>query len=301
MKKKYLYILNTFLIVSIALVLFLRFKKTNVEFSCQYGGEPVKLFDIINDQFHTEGIKDWKALFVFNQLPTRSDLASLNKLQEKFKDRLTVLTLFQQKFKTNSLEFRYKYRFIPRIRLYCRNKRIPSGKNFFLLLNGRRLEYLDTQIELTALAPFLNKKLNPLLGYEDFAKPIDTVKKVIKARLVKGNFTLFGLQSNKEKYFKNIDGISSVYFVHASCSSCQLNSLFSKMKLETLLEKAEKSILIFSVFADRFKLKAAATEAGINFPIYIDTNDEFDLFSTITNDSKNPLVIDMNAAGENQS
>lgn len=55
----------------------------------------------------------------------------------------------------------------------------------------------------------------------------------------------------------------------------------------------EKHIIVFSVFADSFKLNAISGEGNLNVPAYLDVNDEFDLFSTITNDKENPLIIDL--------
>jgi hypothetical protein len=40
-------------------------------------------------------------------------------------------------------------------------------------------------------------------------------------------------------------------------------------------------------------LNAISGEGNLNVPVYLDVNDEFDLFSTITNDKENPIIIDL--------
>ena len=45
--------------------------------------------------------------------------------------------------------------------------------------------------------------------------------------------------------------------------------------------------------ADTYSLEKLARGANIGLKIYVDNNDEFDLFSMITDDKKNPIIIDI--------
>ena len=67
-------------------------------------------------------------------------------------------------------------------------------------------------------------------------------------------------------------------------------------KTDLLLKELndKKQIVIFSVFADRYKLKPLLSGHSIGVPIYLDTNDVFELYTTITNEKENPLIIDLN-------
>jgi hypothetical protein len=94
------------------------------------------------------------------------------------------------------------------------------------------------------------------------AVPQDVLEK-INQRLRKGNLQLCDLSSGNQVHFSKLSDISKIYIVHANCSSCQLKSHFSDLKLKNLLDNDKKQIVIFSIYADRYKLKLLLSEHSI--------------------------------------
>ncbi len=292
--KKSVLILNTFLVLAIVAILVLTIYKKEVQFDCSFDAAPVKLLDIINRKFTGTSIKDVAVFFVFNQLPSKSDIQTIEKLHFKFKEKVTVLTLFLRKFKYDQ-EMRFPHRFLSNLKIKGKSKENNkiAEDNYFLVLKNKKVQYIDKKLDLVNMAFLIQKKLNPRLGYRDFALSSENLRKKISRRLDKGNLRLLRLSSNREEILKDVTEISRVYFIHAACSTCQLKSLFAKLKLDQIMADDEKHIIVFSVFADSFKLNAISGEGNLNVPAYLDVNDEFDLFSTITNDKENPLIIDL--------
>ncbi len=67
--------------------------------------------------------------------------------------------------------------------------------------------------------------------------------------------------------------------------------MLSNIKIKKILEPGE-IIIIFSVMADRFELGNILNEQKLKLEIHLDQNDEFGLFSVITDDNNNPVIID---------
>lgn len=292
MSKKSLLILNIVLVLGIALALCLNLYKRNVTIDCNYDASPHSLMELVGNRFPELTLKNVSVIFVFNRLPAPSGLEAIAKLHAKFKEEVSVLSLFNEKFKYQR-PLTFPFKFLSRMRISCKRDGESSDKNFYIVLKDNRIQYSDGKLELTSLALMIKKYLNPQLNYTNFAVSSDELKHRIAGRIDKGNLHLTSLKSNEEKVFKDFSGISKVYFIHATCSTCQLKSLFSQLKLKQVMDNHEKLMVIFSVFADSFKLNEIIGSADLNLDIYLDSKDNFNLFSTITNDKENPLIIDL--------
>ena len=137
------------------------------------------------------------------------------------------------------------------------------------------------------------KKINPNLRYNDLVLGASELKTRVMNRIREGNLNLFSLEKAGFERIESVitSGISRIYFIHADCSTCQLKSLLSNIKLKQILDPGE-IVLIFSVIADSFELGRVLQEQKIDLRVLIDQNDEFSLFSTITDEKNNPLIID---------
>ena len=69
-----------------------------------------------------------------------------------------------------------------------------------------------------------------------------------------------------------------------------MKGLIQDIKLLEILNR-EKTIIIFSIFANRIELKLLLDQNQIDLPVYIDTKDEFLLSGKITNEKENPIII----------
>ena len=67
--------------------------------------------------------------------------------------------------------------------------------------------------------------------------------------------------------------------------------MLSRIKIKKILEPGDVRV-IFSVMADRFELSSILNEQRLKLELFIDQNDEFGLFSFITDDKNNPVIID---------
>lgn len=284
--------MNAVLILAILVLFFFNFFKKEVVFNCSYDTKPGKLLELIENRFPGISIKDVSAFFIFNQLPSLADMETLHKLHTKFKDNITILVLFNKKFKYDK-PIAFPYKFLSRLKIACQKDNEMFDKNYYVILENNRIRYTESKLELFNLAFLLQKQKNPQLKYTNFAIPSDELKRKIAARLSKGSLRLLKLTSNEEEILEGVSGISKVYFIHASCSTCQLKDLFSKLKLKQIIDNHEKNVIIFSVFADSHKLSEIIEGVSLDMDIYLDINDVFDLFSTITDEKNNPLIIDI--------
>jgi hypothetical protein len=290
--KKNFLLLNAILIIAIVTVLLLTFYKKEVVFDCNFDAEPHGLLEIIHQSFPDISLKDVSVVFVFNRLPSKSDIQTIEKLHYKYKEEMSVLTLFTRKFKSNQ-PLRIPHKFLSHSKITCKKEKGFTEGNFFVLLSNGKVQHVDTKLDLVDMAFLVRKKLDPQLGYSDFALSSGDLRNRIVQRLNKGNLHLMRLDTGNEDFLKDLTGISRIYFIHAACSTCQLKSLFNNLKLKQILDGSEKAVIIFSVFADSFSLNEILDESDLKMPVYLDLKDEFDLFSIITNDRENPIIIDL--------
>lgn len=124
---------------------------------------------------------------------------------------------------------------------------------------------------------------------------IDRLKQKVIKEINRGNLDLLQLNSGDVAKVSNMitEGkVSKIYFFHAQCSSCQLKTILSNIKLKQVFETG-KNIIIFSVMANSYKLEPIIRESNLTLPVYLDSTDKFNLFSTITDDRQNPVIIDI--------
>jgi len=280
--------------MGIGLMAFLYLNKTHIFFSGSYNSRPDQLIKTINKNFPDFSKKKWAIVFVFNNLPSTSSIETIEKLHYKMKDRIDVLAFFLKKF-NYSKKMKFPHHFSRRLDIsYEKNGSIKApDKNFYVILNNNRINYIDSNFDFFEIAFLLQNKINPGSKFQDYVVDENKLKQKIIDRLNKGNLRLSRLNSGEYKNIDNllIEDISKIYFIHSNCSICQLKSLFSKLRIEQIFNR-NKSIIIFSVMADTFSLEGLTRAENIDFKIYVDTNDEFDLFSIITDEKKNPIMID---------
>jgi hypothetical protein len=288
-------IINIALIIGIGIMVFLYLHKTGLVFNGNYNSKPHRLLELIDESFPDFSKKAWTIVFVFNDLPSLSTIETINKLQANMKEKIGVLAFFNRRFKYKK-KIKFLHHFPGNLNIAYKKDNLPEAnkKNFFVILYNKRIDYIDTKFDFFELAFLLQKKTNPGSKFQDYVvAPNDLRQKVID-RIKMGNLKLTHLNSGENEKVDDLTqkGISKVYFIHSECSTCQLKSLFSKLKVEQIVDKTI-GVVIFSVMADTYSLEKLARGANIGLKIYVDNNDEFDLFSMITDDKKNPIIIDI--------
>jgi hypothetical protein len=291
-RRPLLVILNSFFAILILVFLFLKFYKVRVEFDGDFGTQPAPLLELMGKHFPGLPAKEIDVSFVFNSLPSASQVEAVEKLSQKVGSKATISAFFNSRF-TIPFKISYPHHFSRQLVIqYLKNKSTYQG-NFYVILRNKRVEYLDVNRNATNTAFMIMKKINPDLSYNDLVLAAPALKTRVVKRIKDGNLRLFSLEKDD---YESIDsfldkGISRIYFLHADCSSCQLKSLLSNIKLKQILDPGE-ILLIFSVMADRFELGRVLHEQKIDLRVLIDQNDEFGLFSVITDEKNNPLIID---------
>ena len=167
-RNKFSFILNTVLVLCILGVLLFRLFSKDVEFDCTYGKKPTELLKLIKDEFPGTFLKDVSIVFVFNLLPTNSDLETISKLGSKFKEQMTVLALFTKKFRYNN-DLKFSHKFLTRLKLSCQKRPGLSDKNYFIILENNQISHTDVRFEPAEMFFLISKRLNPQLEYKDIS------------------------------------------------------------------------------------------------------------------------------------
>lgn len=271
--------------------MFFSIYKKQVECNCRYDSYPKKLLEIIDKEFPGNSIHNLSLLFVFNQLPRPSDLEIAQKIYNKYKSDISLQVLFNRKFKYER-PITFPHTFLRNHKITCKNGSQIIEKNYYMIIYKDKVKYVDSIINLSDLAILIKKNLDPSVKYLDLAVSTQKLKEKISSRLKRGHIRLLNLNSDEAVKLDDFSKISKVIFVHAACSECQLKELFSKLRLQQIIDSHEKHIILFSIFADSSSLIKLIASNNFKVQIYLDIYDEFDLFSVITNDKENPLVID---------
>jgi hypothetical protein len=219
-------------------------------------------------------------------------LEALEKLYKNSGAKANIAALFTSRFKI-PFKISFPHHFSRNLTVKYKKNNIPVKNNFFVLLKNERIEFLEENTNASNTAFLVMKKINPSLRYNDLTLGAAALKARVIQKIKDGQPVLFSLE--KEEYVKAnaifTNGAARVYFFHAPCSSCQLKTILSNIKTRQIIDAGE-IVLVFSVMADSFELSRVLQEQKISLPVYLDKNDEFDLFSVITDEKNNPVIIE---------
>jgi hypothetical protein len=238
--------------------------------------------------------KDWSLIFIYNQLPSNSNIADIEKLYSKLKNEISIAAFFNRRF-NSKVPITFPYHSSDKLKLAYKKKQSIIEDNFYVILKKNRINYIKKGFDLFELSFLLQKRLHPDSGYKDYTLSIDRLKQKVIKEINRGNLDLLQLNSGDVAKVSNMitEGkVSKIYFFHAQCSSCQLKTILSNIKLKQVFETG-KNIIIFSVMANSYELEPIIRESNLTLPVYLDSTDKFNLFSTITDDRQNPVIIDI--------
>ncbi len=291
MNKKIIISLNIFLVAVTGIVYFLLLHQKDVTINISSGKQPTELMELIQRYLPDLPEKKLAVIAVFNQLPTKPKIEELEKLHNRFNEKVNIVAFFNKPFKVQQ-KISFPFAFPRNLRLSLETEKgVTLPGRFFVILRENKVEYLDFDSNIMEKAFLLQERLNPERGYNDYAVPIKQLKNKITETLKKGDVKLLHLNGEGDEIAVDLTGISKVYFIHAHCSSCQLKSILKSIKLKEILD-SNKSVVIFSVLANSFELAPLLEENPVRIPLYLDTKDVFGLFSIITDDRENPIEIE---------
>jgi hypothetical protein len=293
--KKILVTANILLLVAILVSVRGALYKKKIIIELEHNYEPTQLIHVINQRFNLEQKKAITLLYVFNVLPTESQLEDINKLADKYSSEIDTLVLFCKRFKTN-MEMIFRYAFIDNYIIPKDYKNIPYSENYCLILDdNNKVAYLDRNMAFSDVAYILRKAIYKNMNHQDFALSDNFLYEKIRDRIKQGNLRLFDMSKGAIVYIESLQN-KRIYFVHAPCSTCQLKSLLPKLATISFISK-EEEIVIFSFYANEHELKQMIEENHIGKDnLFIDSEDNFDLFRFITNEKNSPLVIEPQAS-----
>lgn len=183
---------------------------------------------------------------------------------------------------------------LSRYRFSFTNEEGGADRGHFLLIQDDKIVHNTDAFDFFSLNFIIQKKIDPTLSMSNAQVSIADLKASIIERLTGKELELYDLNTGNLAKFDNMTEFSKIYFFHANCSGCRLKSLVQDIKLLEILNR-EKTIIIFSIFANRFELKSLLEQEQIDLPpVYIDTKDEFLLSGKITNEKENPIIVDGN-------
>lgn len=276
---------------------FLLLHQKNVTVSVTVGAQPKVLTEFIQRHLPDLPEKEISMFAVFNQLPTKPKVEDLQKLHSRFNEKANIVAIFNKAFKVEQ-KISFPHVFPGNLRISLKTGTgITVPDHFFVILKGNKVDYLAFNSSMTEKAFLIQERLNPERGYQDYAVSIDRLKEKITRRIKRGGLKLLHLNGESGEIPVDLSGFSKVYFVHAACSTCQLKSIIQSVKLKDILD-GSKSAVFFSVLANSFQLSPVFDANPINIPLYLDINDQFGLFSVITNDRQNPIEIDLTQTGD---
>ena len=288
-KNKLLFALYLILILGIGVLLFKKFYVKKNEINLKYGEVSTELMTLVEKttQFHLD--KKLNLLFFFNTLPDLTDIENISKLFNKHGNNCRFSAIFHKKFKS-PFKLKFPHEFVP-------NSQTEShymGKNYFenyvILLDNKKVNYVDTSMNSIDLNFLIEKHLAPGRDYNSYAISTEQLRKRLTKELKKGEIELMNLNDNKIKRFSLFNEYQKIYVVIAKCSVCELKTLVSDLKLRHVLD-SRKTLVVFPIYANESQLSEIIKKEKVNFPIYLDYNDKFDLFSIITSPKEKLIVI----------
>ncbi len=280
--------LNILLIVIIGLLLWNRFKINRFSVDLIFGDESKKLLEIVGKYFPYQDKIKTSLIYVFNDLPVLTDIENANKLYNKHKGNLQLCSLFHKKFRL-PFELNFPHKFLADIKLECLFSGRKFDSNYYILLKDKKLSYIDTSMEIIAMNFLIEKHINPGKDYKSYAISKNRLKSRLIRELKSGNKNLLDLKRNKDKRFEHFKDYSRVYFVVSGCTTCELKTMVSDLKVKQILD-SKKELVIFPIYANESELRDLIKKNEIDLPVYMDYNDEFNLFSVITG-KKTKLII----------
>lgn len=296
-RKRIFFIINIVLVIVLAVLLWQRFYKKTGQFQLKYGEEPKELTAFIERQFNVEWKQPGSIIYVFNNLPVLSDISDITKLHRKHRKHLDFFVVFHRKFKLR-YPLGFPYEFLSNVRTEISYDGATYDGNFFVLLKERRVSHFDTPQKILDMNFLIEKQIFPGKDYKDYAISGSRLKKRLTKKLIDGNLSMMHLSSNKNETFSNFKEYTKIYFIVGGCTSCELKRLVSELKLRQLLD-SKKELVIFPIFADESELRPVVKDAKLELPVYVDYNDQFELFSIIT--GKNNKLITINASELNMA
>ncbi len=299
MRKGFILIINGVLLLMIIFIILFKYYKKEILINCDYNSKPDELFKIISTHFPDNKDNPISLLFVFNDLPTKSVVAVIEKLYYKLKDDINISTIFTKKFKYES-KLKFRYKFLTRFKILCRRDQNKTYKDFFLISKNNAIKYCDTHFDLRNIFFSVMKYKNPKMNYQDFVVSPGDLKENIINKLKVNTLTLLNLYSTELEKISHINNYTRMYFFHANCSACQLRSFVSSIKLEQTINDKETSLIIFSVLADQYEIRDLLNDIPLRSDVYLDVNDEFGLLSIITDEKNNPFIIPTKSTKESQ-
>lgn len=287
-RRKFVFFANGLLILAIAVFFFLNYYKQELIIDGSYQARPGELIKIIGEHISDSPKNGLSLIFVFNDLPSKSNVESIEKLNRKFTGQINILALFTKKF--SFVKKSFPYIFLNHLKIVCKRKNSMFRKRFYLIMKKNSVVYSDSDLDFANLAFVVQKNISPHLTYEDYAISSEELKEKIKKKFKKGDFNLFQLNTNQLINAGTITrDVSKIHFFHALCSTCQLKSIMANLRINRVLDD-EKHVFVFSVFADSFALRKILRPHN-KLDIYLDTHDELDLMSFFVDEKMNPLII----------
>jgi hypothetical protein len=289
-RKPLLVVIYLILILCIGFLLWKKFyvKKTGIEL--KYGETPTGLLTVVDNTFHTQPNRKVSLIFIFNQLPVLPDIENINKIFTKHKNNTQLFVLFHKKFKA-TFDFKFPHKFVPNSSTEGHYMGSNYDSKYFILLEDKKVKHVDTSMNAVDLNFLIEKHLYPEKNYESYVISKEQIQEKIIKELKAGDVELLNVNDAQHKTLRDFKEFEKIYVVIAKCSSCELKTLVSDLKLRQVLDSGN-TLVVFPIYANESQLMEILDKENVNLPLYLDYNDRFGLFSIITSPKDKFIIIE---------
>lgn len=300
-KKKFrniFFYVNIVLIIILAVLLWQKYYKSSMQLDLKYDEKSASLTGFISEHFEP-GVKNIHALvYFFNDLPVVNDIGTISKLYRKHKDDLDFFVFFHKKFKF-PYKVEFPYAFVPNTKLDVTYNGNLQRTNSVVLLNNGRVKHCDVPLKILDMNFLVEKHIHPDRDYKSYAMSGKRLRAHLVKKLKDGGKQLIHLKSDKEETISNFKEYSKIHFIVGGCTSCELKKFVNQLKIRQILDD-KKEMVIFPIFADESELQPIVKSEQLSLPVYIDYNDQFELFSVITGEKNKMLTIEASELEEKE-
>jgi hypothetical protein len=263
-------------------------KKTR--YIIEYGESPHQLLNYLK-KWVPDPLTGIVGIFVFNEIPTNSQIEDIKKLTQKHGEGAKLFSFFHRRFQSaGRYTFPHTYSFTKRV--YCQFRKETLDKNYFLLLAGGQLVSATQDLNLRDIHFSILKLRYPDKPISDyFANP---------ARYKEHLITQFG---NRALGVYDIEGDSLttlgeivetfpvIYFVNSKCSDCDLQAILPEINRK-YASKNRECCVIFSAYSSNSVIRGLLRNGEIDVSTFIDMEDSMQVMDKIIDDRQRIVRLD---------
>lgn len=284
---KRLIFVNAILAVCILSVLYIKFYKKNVLIDVERGHSLKGIFEVLESK-NLRFTKNLQIFFIFNTRPTLSSLEDIDKLYHIYgKEDVDFCAIFSSPFRLLK-EFHAPHHFFIRYNiLYLDSFEHKNDAPQLIITNDKKVVFADRILGFLQLSKALEWQIHPS-PYEPVQLSREDLRTILLDRIKRKNIALLDVYTRNSRLLDSIlaSGIDELYIIHAACIGCELNKLlFNISELRN-----RKTVIVLSVHANGYDIKAILESQKIKTDVFIDYQDGLGLLHADVKEQNNLFI-----------